>query len=312
MLLTLAALLAIAQPAPTSAMCQTEASDPAMPAIMALKDRAALQDGWLKERLDTIIPALMRKQGIDMWVMVAREYLEDPVVATMLDATSFSARRRTILVFYDPGAGKPVERLTVSRYGLGGLFEPLWNPEKQPDQWAALGEIIRARNPAKIALNISSLSAFADGLTASQHAGVLGALTPELRARVVPADRLAIGWLETRTPAEMAVYPQIVRAAHGIIATGFSAKVITPGKTTTDDVVWWYRERIAGLKLATWFQPSVTLPARALPAHWMATRSSSAAICCGWISASNIWGSTPIPSIWPMCSSPAKPTRRRG
>lgn len=255
MLLTIAALLATAQPV----MCQTEAPDPAVPVILPLKDRAALQDKWLKERLDTVIPGLMRKNGIDMWVLVAREYLEDPVVATMLDGESFSARRRTILVFYDPGEGKPVERLTVSRYGLGGLFHSAWNPDKQPDQWAALGEIIAARNPKKIALNISSMSQFADGLTASQHAGVLGALTPELRARVVPAERLAIGWLETRTPAEMAVYPQIVRAAHSIIAEGFSPKVITPGKTTTDDVVWWYRERIAELKLATWFQPSVNI-----------------------------------------------------
>ena len=142
MSLLIAALLATAQPAPTLAptpaptptMCQTEGPDPAVPVILSLKDRAALQDGWLKQRLDTVIPGLMRKHGIDMWVLVAREYLEDPVVATMLDAESFSARRRTILVFYDPGEGKPIERLTVSRYGLGGLFTPAWNPEKQPDQ----------------------------------------------------------------------------------------------------------------------------------------------------------------------------------
>lgn len=254
MILTIAALLATAQP-----MCQTEASDPAMPTILALKDRAALQDRWLKDRLDSVVPALMREHGIDMWVLVAREYLEDPVVATMLDAESFSARRRTILVFFDPGNGKPVERFTVSRYGLAGLFDAAWKPEQQPDQWAALAEIISARNPKKIALNVSALSAFADGLTASQRDGVLGALSPELRARVVSAEPLAIGWLETRTPAEMAVYPAIVRTAHAIIAEGFSGTVITPGTTTTDDVVWWYRERIAGLKLATWFQPSVNI-----------------------------------------------------
>ncbi|MFZ4110714.1 MAG: M24 family metallopeptidase [Polymorphobacter sp.] len=254
MLLTIAALLATAQP-----LCQLEAPDPAVPAILALKDRATLQDKWLKQRLDTVVPKLMREHGIDMWVLVAREYLEDPVVATMLDAESFSARRRTILVFFDPGEGKPVERFTVSRYGLAGLFEPKWKPEAQPDQWTALAEIIAARNPKKIALNVSALSAFADGLTASQREGVLGALSPELRARVVPAEPLAIGWLETRIPAEMAVYPDIVRTAHAIIAEGFSGKVITPGTTTTDDVVWWYRERIAGLKLATWFQPSVNI-----------------------------------------------------
>jgi hypothetical protein len=263
MLLTIAALLAaapLAQPANRSLpLCQVEAPDPTVPAILALKDRAALQDKWLKERLDTVVPKLMREHGIDMWVLVAREYLEDPVVATMLDAESFSARRRTILVFFDPGDGKPVERFTVSRYGLAGLFEAKWNPEAQPDQWAALAEIIAAWNPKKIALNISALSAFADGLTASQREGVLGALSPELRARVVPAEPLAIGWLETRIPAEMAVYPDIVHTAHAIIAEGFSGKVITPGTTTTDDVVWWYRERIAGLKLATWFQPSVNI-----------------------------------------------------
>ena len=269
MLLTIAALLATAPLAPPATrsqpFCQAEAPDPAVPAILALKDRAALQDKWLKERLDSVVPKLMREQGIDMWVLVAREYLEDPVIATMLDAESFSARRRTILVFFDPGGGKPVERFTVSRYGLAGLFEAKWNPEQQLDQWAALAEIIAARNPNKIALNVSALSAFADGLTASQREGVLGALSPELRARVVPAEPLAIGWLETRTPAEMAVYPDIVRAAHAIIAEGFSGKVITPGTTTTDDVVWWYRERIAGLKLATWFQPSVNITRAGTP-----------------------------------------------
>jgi hypothetical protein len=251
------ALLLLATPATAAPFCQTEASDPALPTILPLRDRAALQDRWLKERLDTVIPAIMRKNGIDMWVLMAREYLEDPVVATMLDAESMHARRRTILVFFDPGAGKPVERLTVSRYGLGGLFAPAWKPEEQPDQWAALAALIKARNPAKIGLNVSSLVTFGDGLTASQRDDLVAALSPELRGRIVPADRLAVNWLETRIPAEMAVYPSIVRTAHAIIAEGFSGKVIKPGKTTADDVVWWYRERIAGLKLGTWFQPSV-------------------------------------------------------
>lgn len=246
-----------AAPAAIVPMCQTETSDPALPTVMPLRDRAALQDRWLKQRLDTVIPAIMRKNGIDMWVLVAREYLEDPVVATMLDAESMHARRRTILVFFDAGAGAPVERLTVSRYGLGELFAAAWKPEEQPDQWAALAAIIKARNPAKIALNVSSLVTFGDGLTASQRDDLVAALPPELRGRIVTAERLAVNWLETRIPAEMAVYPDIVRTAHAIIAEGFSGKVITPGQTTASDVVWWYRERIAGLKLATWFQPSV-------------------------------------------------------
>jgi Xaa-Pro aminopeptidase len=224
---------------------------------MTLRDQAKLRDAWLAERLGTLVPDLMRENGIDMWVMVAREYLEDPVVATMLDATSFHARRRTILVFFDPGPGKPLERLTVSRYGLGGLFEPAWNPEAEPDQWKRLGEIVASRNPRRIAVNVSADTAFADGLTKSQHDELVAALPEPFRARLVPADELAVGWLETRTAAEQAAYPAIVRTAHAIIAEGFSDKVIKPGATSADDVVWWFRERIAALKLRPWFQPSV-------------------------------------------------------
>ncbi|MFC3712182.1 M24 family metallopeptidase [Sphingoaurantiacus capsulatus] len=237
----------------------TEVDHPAAPPILPLKDQAKLRDAWLAERLETVVPSLMRERGVDMWVMVAREYLEDPVVATMLNATSMHARRRTILVFYDPGAGKPVERLTVSRYGLGNLFTGSWEPEKQPDQWVRLGEIIAARDPKRIAINVSPLTAFGDGLTKSQHDGLLAAMPEKYRARTVPANELAIGWLETRIPAEMAVYPDIVRIAHSIIGEAFSDKVITPGKTTAGDVVWWMRERVAGLKLDTWFQPSVAI-----------------------------------------------------
>jgi Xaa-Pro aminopeptidase len=261
--LLFAALLALSA-APAQAQADhlaglREVEDPAapVPAVLPLKEQARVRDAWLKQRLDTIVPALMREQGVDMWVMIAREYLEDPVLATMLNATSLRARRRTILVFFDPGGGKPVERLTVSRYGLGGLFEAAWEPEKQPDQWARLGEIVAARDPRRIAVNTSPLTAFGDGLTLSQHQGLMAALPERHRARVVPGEALAVGWLETRIPAEVAAYPDIVRIAHAIIAEAFSDKVITPGVTTADDVVWWMRERVAELKLATWFQPSV-------------------------------------------------------
>ncbi len=255
--LLLGATAAVAQPTPLSHLREVEDAAAPAPAVLPLKEQARIRDAWLKERLDTIVPALMREQGVDMWVMIAREYLEDPVLATMLNATSLRARRRTILVFFDPGDGKPVERLTVSRYGLGGLFEAAWEPEKQPDQWARLGEIVAARDPRRIAVNTSPLTAFGDGLTLSQHQGLMAALPETYRTRVVPGEALAVGWLETRLPAEVAAYPDIVRIAHSIIAEAFSDKVITPGVTTADEVVWWMRERVAELKLATWFQPSV-------------------------------------------------------
>jgi len=242
---------------PVFPLSPTEAAHPPLPEVLTLRDRAKVVDAILADRLETVIPTLMREQGVDMWVLVAREYLEDPVVATMLDAESLRARRRTILVFFDPGGGKPVERLTVSRYGLGGLFKPVWNPDAQPDQWKALADVIAAKDPKKIAVNTSSLSAFGDGITLSQHTEMVAALSPALRTRLVSGEGLSIGWLETRTPMEMKIYPGIVRLAHAVLAEGFSSKVIKPGVTTTDDVVWWYRERLARLGVDTWFHPSV-------------------------------------------------------
>lgn len=229
------------------------------PAILPLRERARVQDEWLAQRLETIVPRLMRDNGFDIWILVGREYLEDPVMATMLDARSLRARRRTILVFHDPGEGRPIERLTVSRYGLGGLFEPSWDPAAQPDQWARLAEIIRTRDPRRIAVNVSPRTAFADGLTHSQYSELMAALPEALRSRVAPTDELAVGWLETRIPVEMAVYPDIVRIAHAIIAEGFSRRAVTPGRTTVEDLVWWYRDRINGLGLDTWFHTNVAI-----------------------------------------------------
>lgn len=238
-------------------MSDIEQANPQLPPILPLRDRAKVINEILAERLDTVVPKLMRDNHASMWVLMAREYFEEPVVATMLNAESLHARRRTILIFYNPGDGKPIERLTVSRYGLGGLFKPAWDPDKQPDQWKAVADIIEARNPANIAINTSDMFAFADGMTLSQYKEMMAALPQKYHSRVVSAEPLAIGWLETRTPMELRIYPGIVRTAHALIAEAFSRKVITPGKTTTDDVVWYLRQRMANLGIGTWFQPSI-------------------------------------------------------
>ena len=247
------------QPAAPGAPAFPDEPDIRLPPIPSLREQAAIRDAWLAHRLHTLAPALMRRHGVDMWILVAREYLEDPVLATMLDARSFAARRRTILVFHDPGGGRPVERLTVSRYGLAGLFAPAWTPESQPDQWARLAQIVAERDPKRIAINVSADSAFADGLTRSQHDELVAALPAPWRERLVPAGDLAIDWLQTRTPVEIDRYAQIMRVAHAILAEALSARVITPGRTTAADVQWWLRERVAGLGLAVWFHPSIAI-----------------------------------------------------
>lgn len=253
--------LALPGLAPAAEPKQSEAADmrPALPDIMPLREQAKIRDEILRERFETVLPALMRENDIAMWVVIAREYNEDPVITTMLDARNMRARRRTILLYFDPGNDQPLERLVISKHGMNGLFEPAWDMQAQPDQWRRLGEIITKRNPASIAINTSHLSAFGDGLTHSQYSSFMAALPPGMDSRVVSAYPLAIGWLETRTERELKLYQHIVRVAHSIIGQGFSASVIQPGKTTNQDLIWWYRQRVAELGLGSWFHPSVEI-----------------------------------------------------
>ena len=227
--------------------------------VLPMKDRAEIIDQLLEDKLKNTLPVLMRREGIDMWIVMSREYNEDPIIKTLLPATWLAARRRTILVMYDPGAGQNIETLAVARYDVGKVFKRAWDPEQQADQWQRLKEIITERDPQKIAVNFSDHWGLADGMAATDLRVFKETLPPKYRQRVVSAESLGIAWLETRTAAEMERYPEICRIAHDIIAEGFSSSVIETGVTTTDDLVWWYREKIRELKLTTWFHPTVSI-----------------------------------------------------
>jgi Xaa-Pro aminopeptidase len=164
-----------------------------------------------------------------------------------------------MLVAFDPGVDKEMEYLAVSRYDVGKVFKRAWDPDQQPDQWAQLARIIEDRNPKKIGIDKAQHYGHADGLSANDYDELLKATNKKFHPRIVSAEKLAVSWLETRSTREMVIYPQICRIAHDIIREGFSDAVIQPGVTTTEDVVWWYRERIKALKLDTWFHPSVSI-----------------------------------------------------
>ena len=226
--------------------------------ILPVREQARVIDEILAERLDTVLPTLMQRNGIDLWIVVSREYNEDPILRTMLPATWLNARRRTILVFSRDAAAK-FEKLAVARYNVGDRITAAWDMQRFPKQWDALAEIVTTRNPAKIAIDTSADFAHADGLVKTDYDELMQALPERFRPRIVSAQDLAIGWLETRTAREMQIYPQLVRITHSIIAEAFSEAVITPGITTSDDVVWWLRQRVSDLGLDTWFHPTVSI-----------------------------------------------------
>ena len=225
--------------------------------ILSLRERADITNQILEDRLDTVVPQVMRAAGIDAWILIAREYNEDPIVKTMLPATWLNARRRTVLMFIDQGPELGIARMAVARYPVGDLFPGVWNPEQQPDQYERIAQILDEADPDRIALNYSDVYALADGLTYSEQRDFLQALPLRLRDRVVSSEAVAVGWLETRTAAEMTTYKTVMEIAHGIIAEGFSSDVITPGVTSTEDLEWWFRQRVNDLGLQTWFHTSI-------------------------------------------------------
>ncbi|MCK5941792.1 MAG: aminopeptidase P family protein [Planctomycetes bacterium] len=230
---------------------------PRPPVVLSLAQQREAVNRCLEERLERLLPRLMRECGVDMWIVANREYNEDPVYRTLVPAPVFAARRTTILVFFDRGEAEGVERLTVSRYGLGELYESAWDGGRTgsvAEQWQRLGEVVAARDPRRIAVDTSDDWAVADGLSAILRRRLEGALG-ERAARLVSAEQLCVRWFETRTERELELYPQIVQLARGVIAEAFSSDVITPGVTTCDDVRWWLRERFQSLGLPVWFHP---------------------------------------------------------
>ncbi|MEP7116536.1 MAG: M24 family metallopeptidase [Acidobacteriota bacterium] len=234
---------------------QVRYPDPAQ-RVLTQREQAPIQRDWIVKRFDTVMPMLMSREGIDMWVIVSREYNDDPVFRSMAPITTYSSRRRTILVFVNPGGGKPVER-----YSIGRDYDQLYTVIQTTNdgQWQGLRTLVEQKDPKVIGIDESEFWNHADGITATEKRLLLLALGDKYAARVKSAEMLAVGWLEHKIPDELAGYRHVMQVAHLVINEAFSNRVVTPGKTTTEDVVWWMRQRVVEMGLGNWFHPSVTI-----------------------------------------------------
>jgi len=222
--------------------------------VLTHREQAGLVRGWLEKRFETLLPGLMRREGIDMWIIISREYNDDPVFRSLSPFETYSSRRRTILVFHDRGEGEGVEALSVGRFAYQGLYTVV--PTHNDEQFEGLRALVEERDPRRIGINVSERWNHADGLTATQRDALYAALEG-YTDRIVSAEMLAVGWLETRLPEETAAYRHIMRVAHSVIGRAFSNEVIVPGLTTANDVRWWMRQQVAEYGLDGWFHPSV-------------------------------------------------------
>jgi Xaa-Pro aminopeptidase len=239
-----------------------------------LREQAAVEQEWLRYRLDSVLPRLMRQYHVAMWVVPMREYNEDPVFWSLVSATTFFARRRTIYVFYDRGPERGVERPALGGTSQGGVYDAYHAREaidpsigRRPElvgqaQWDLLRRVIEERNPQTIAVDISHAHAFSDGLSAGEWEQLEAVLPASYRDRIVRAEGLPLEYQEIRAPGMLPVYRRLMEVVWGVIDTAFSNRVIIPGRTTTDDVAWWMRQRVNDLGFGTWFHTDVDVQRR--------------------------------------------------
>ena len=227
--------------------------------ILDEKERAKVVNEVLKDRFENVLPKLMDRTGIDMWILISREYNEDPVLKTMLPAEWLNARRRTIILFYRDKAKNTLDKLAVARYNFGENIISAWDKEVEPNQWKRLNQLIEERNPKIIGINYSKYFNIADGIDKTDYEEFVANISKENRDKIVSAQKLATAWIETRTAREMEIFSDIVEITHNIIKEAFSSKVIKVGATTTTDVEWWMRQKVTNMGLETWFHPSVDI-----------------------------------------------------
>lgn len=236
--------------------------------ILSQRRQAEVINEYVAWRLDNILPQIMRREGIDLWLVICFEYDEDPVFMTLTTRPRMSARRLSILLFHDAPDG--FKKLTASWHGAsaaGPMYTNIFTPEYRAKganaQFAAVADYIAKSDPKRIGINYAEHWDYHDdfshglGLSAFHKAKLEQALDVKYRARLVSAEKVCVGWYEARSPMELSLYRHLAGIGHDLIEEFFSNQVITPDVTTTADVAWWYRERLAGLGLVAWFQPSI-------------------------------------------------------
>jgi len=237
-----------------------------VPSVLSIRDRAALTLQITQKRLDVLLPKMMRETGFDMWIISGNEDNHDPIFETMMPYENWNPITQ-ILVFFDQGVEKGVERLNLSRTDTQGLFKnawdaAAWDTQKKESQWDCLGRIVRERDPKKIGINEGEVQWSAGGLTVVLKKRLVEAIGPKYVSRLQSAEPLATLWSETLLDEEIELMERAQAISHSIIVDMFSNEVATPGFTTTDDLRYYYWQRVSDLGLKVSFMPFVSIRGR--------------------------------------------------
>ncbi|KAH8601766.1 xaa-Pro aminopeptidase family enzyme [Bisporella sp. PMI_857] len=221
-----------------------DTSQPRYHTLPPLREQAELKNAWTKERKANI-PHLLEKYDLGAWLMSEKEYAEDTVFWSLKSATQFSARRRTVTLF-------------LANVTDDSPLEYNWI-DNTPTVWSDLLDVLEKHNPATIAVNVDPQIAFSSGLHVGEYDNIIGELGPYWAERFRSVPMLAVEYIGTMPRGQLEWYKKLMETAWAMISEAFSESVIVPGKTTTEDVEWWLREKIQEQNYTTWFQSDVNI-----------------------------------------------------
>jgi Xaa-Pro dipeptidase len=230
---------------------------PAMPKLLTQREQMDVREKWLMKRLGSLLLPMMKRHGVEMWMVVNEEFNSDPVTPHITPPIPIVGRR-DIFLFID--RGERIERIAMVRYDEERLRNHYRFVMPARDKFGEeLRKIVDERNPKTIALNIGGSRGQQSGLSHDSYKFLAESLGADNEKKFVSAADLLVEFFDTRLPEELEHYHNAVLATDVITRRAFSNEVITPGKTTVGDVRWWMLEQVNKLGLTVWFQPDLRI-----------------------------------------------------
>ena len=226
------------------ALTSTAASAQQPPTLTPELVRSRVEREWrVKARkMRELLQPVMRRHGIDLWVIMSRENAPDPAIELFggNGITGWYGHRNAFL-FRDPGDGKPLETHVIGTHLSGHLklFYDKIEPYGQEGLKPHLEKYFAAARPKKIAINQSRTISMADGLTASLKEYLIDAIGPEYAARLISSEPMFVEYASLHIPEEDEIEREASLATEAILKRALSNEVITPGKTRLMDVHFW-------------------------------------------------------------------------
>lgn len=203
------------------------------------------------DKFNYVLPEVMRENRVDMWIVTLQEQAYDPLYDDL--GRGYPGSMLGTYVFTDRG-GDRIERaaLGIDGYMLEqcGVYDIVTGPD--------LAAFVKERDPKRIALNYSEEIGAADGLSHSSFQKISRTLGEPYISRFVSAEKLVSDFRSRRVATEIAAFSEAGQHSVELAERALSNEVITPGKTTLEDVAWWLQEELLKRGLGSSFDmPSV-------------------------------------------------------